>query len=160
MAVWTYDTTQLIGITPTAKLYQVRTLISDINLKDMLLWDEQIEFAISERYGNIYSAAADCCRQLAAKYSRDVDITEGLLHKAYSARQKAFAARAAELDLRAKMKGAGVPYAGGISQSDKSTNACDSDRVVPQFMIGLTDAWLPVSPVDNQQDSPTFGPQF
>jgi hypothetical protein len=159
MAVWTYDTTQLIGVSATNKLMQVRTLIADTNNKDQLLWDEQIAFAIAQ-VGNIYKAAADCCRQIAAKYSRDVDITEGLLHKTYSARQKAFAARAAELDQRAKLTGAGVPYAGGISQTDKQLVSQDSDRVVPQFMIGLTDSWLPVGPVDNQQTQQNNGPVF
>lgn len=145
---WTYDPAAIA----TSQLYQVRTLIADVNAKDQLLWDEQINFALTQR-GNIYSAAADCCRQIAAKYSRDIDLTEGLLHKTYSVRQKAFADRAQELDMRAKFTGKGLPYAGGISRSDKRLREQDSDRVMPQFMIGLTDDWLPVGPVDNQKGS-------
>jgi hypothetical protein len=159
--VWTYDPTQLIGTSSTNMLYQVRTLIGDTNQNEQLLWDQQIAFAVAQR-PNIYAAAADCCRMVAAKYSRDVDITEGLLHKTYSARQKAFAARAMELDQRAKLTGKGLPYAGGISISDKQTQNQDSDRVVPQFMVGLTDNWIPVAPIDNQlsTDEPASPPVF
>lgn len=156
---FTYDATALSGTTAYSKLMQVRTLIADTNNKDALLWDEQINFAVAQRI-NIYSAAADCCRQIAAKYSRDVDITEGLLHKSYSARQRAFAARAEELDQRARIAGSGLPYAGGISRMDKQLQNQNSDRVVPQFMIGLTDAWLPVGPVDNELGLNDRGPRF
>lgn len=143
---WTYDPALLA----TSQLFQVRTLIADVNFNDQLLWDEQITFALTQR-GNIYSAAADCCRQIAAKYSRDIDISEGLLRKTFSVRQRAFADRAGELDMRAKFTGKGLPYAGGISRSDKQLREQNTDRVMPQFMIGLMDDWLPVGPVDNQK---------
>jgi hypothetical protein len=160
VGVWTYDPDQLVGTSPTNKLMQVRTLIADVNFKDQLLWDQQIAFAVARR-PNIYAAAADCCRMIAAKYSRDVDVTEGLLHKTYSARQRAFAARADELDIRAKLTGKGAPIAGGLSRMDKSDQNADADRVMPQFMIGLTDNWLPVAPVDNEVgNEPGRGPTW
>ena len=143
---WTYDP----ALIATSALYQVRTLIADVNIKDQLLWDEQISFAISQRNGNIYAAGADCCRQIAAKYSRDVDTTEGLLHRSYSVRQRAFADRAGELDARAKITGKGAAIAGGISRQDKREQNADTDRVMPAFLMGLTDNWLPVAPVDNE----------
>lgn len=152
---FTYDPAALVGTTAYNMLMQVRTLIADTNPKDQLLWDEQITFAVSQR-GNIYAAGADCCRQIAAKYSRDVDVSEGMLHKTYSARQRAFQARAAELDMRARFTGKGMPYAGGISRNDKQLRDQDTDRVVPQFMIGLMDDWLPVGPVDNQKGRGNF----
>lgn len=157
--IWTYDPDQLIGTSATNKLMQVRTLIADTNTKDQLLWDQQIAFAIQMR-PNIYAAAADCCRQVAAKYSRDVDITEGLLHKTFSARQRAFAQRADELDTRAKLTGKGLPIAGGLTRSGKNDENSDSNRVMPQFMIGLTDNWLPVSPIDNEIGNQSQGPVF
>lgn len=143
---WTYDASQLTGTTAYAKLMQVRTLIADTNPKDQLLYDEQINFALAQRF-NIYKAAADCCRQIAAKYSRDIDTVQGDLHRLYSARQKAFAARADELDQTASIMGGGTGYAGGISATDKRNQEANSDRVGPNFTVGMTDNWQPVGPV-------------
>lgn len=148
---WTYDATQLTGTNAYSLLMQVRTLIGDTNPKDQQLWDGQIAFALAQENSNIYLAGADCCLQLAAKFSRDVDTFEGTLHRMYSARQKAYATRAVELKAKASSRSFGVAYAGGISQSDKQLQDCNTDRVQPAFLRGLTDNWLPVAPIDNQQ---------
>jgi len=142
---WTYDPA-LIATTP---LYQVRRLIGDTNDKDQQLFDEEIAWAYSQR-GNPYGAAADCCLQLAAKYSRDVDTVQGELHRLYSARQKAYGARAVEMNRIASMTSKGAPYAGGISQTDKTNQENSADRVPPQFNIGMTDNWQPVPPTGNE----------
>ncbi len=139
---WTYDPALLAS----SQLNQVRNLIGDTNDKDQQLFNEEINWFISQR-GEVYGAAADACRRLAAKYSRDVDTTQGELHRLYSARQRAYADRAIELDSRSKLLGPGAPYAGGISQSDKRTVEGNSDRVQPNFTIGMTDNWQPVGPV-------------
>lgn len=142
---WTYDPAQLM----TSQLMQVRRLIGDTNTADQQLFNEEILWAISQR-GNSYGAAADCCRQLSAKYSRDVDTVQGELHRLYSARQRAYSDRAKEMDRIAGLTGKGAPYAGGISQADKRTQEDNSDRVEPQFNIGMTDNWQPVGPVGNE----------
>lgn len=147
---WTYDPALLVGTDPTTLMMQVRTLIADVNVKEQQLWNEQIAFAIAQQNNNIYLAASDCCLQIAAKYSRDVDITEGSLHRSYSARQAAYKSRASELKMRGSNRSYGVAYAGGISTSDKAAQNANTDRVQPAFMRGLTDNWLPVAPIDNQ----------
>lgn len=149
--IWTYDPALISGVDANALLMQVRTLIADTNASDQQLWDQQVNFALAQEANNIYLAAADCCRQLAAKYSRDVDVTQGELHRTYSARQRAYATRADELEQKGRSRGKGVGYAGGISRIDRDLRSQDTDRVVPQFMLGLTDNWLPVAPIDNQQ---------
>ena len=53
-------------------------------------------------------------------------------------------------EARAAQMGAGLPFAGGISVSDKQANEADTDRVAPQFNIGLEDNFLPVGPVGNE----------
>lgn len=146
---WSYDAVALTGVDAYAKLMQVRTLIGDVNINDQQLFDEQINFAIAQR-GNIYGAGADCCRQLAAKYSRDVDTTQGELHRLYSARQRAFADRAKELEQISKFTGPGAPYAGGISNQDKAAAASDPDRVPPQFVVPMMQNYQPVGPVQVQ----------
>jgi hypothetical protein len=149
---WSYDPTQLIGTSPTNMLMQVRRLIGDTNQADQQLYDEEINFAISQR-GDIYGGGADCCRYLAAKYSRDIDTVQGELHRLYSARQKAYSARATELNRIAGFSGRGAPYAGGISVTDKMQNENNSDRVAPQFNLGMHENWIPVGPVGNETQS-------
>ncbi len=42
------------------------------------------------------------------------------------------------------MSGAGLPYSGGISVTDKQLNENDPDRVVPEFARGMFDSNLPI----------------
>lgn len=149
---WTYDP----ALIATSQLMQVRRLIGDTNDKDQQLFDEEINWAISQR-GDSYGAGADCCLQLASKYSRDVDTVQGELHRLYSARQKAYSARARDLNRISALTGKGAPYAGGISQADKQTQVANADRVAPQFNIGMTDNWQPVGPVGNETQSGRSG---
>jgi hypothetical protein len=142
---WTYDPA-LIATTP---LYQVRRLIGDTNTADQQLFDEEINWAISQRGGS-YGGAADCCRDLAAKYSRDVDTVQGELHRLYSARSKAYSLRAIEMNRVAAMTSKGAPYAGGISRADKRTQESNTDRVDPQFNLLMMENWQPVGPVGNE----------
>lgn len=142
---WTYDP----ALIATSQLMQVRRLIGDTNDKEQQLYDQEINWTISQR-GDVYGAAADCCRQLAAKYSRDVDTVQGELHRMYSARQRAYSERAREMETISSYRGRGAPYAGGISEADKRTIESNSDRVPPQFNIGMTDNWQPVGPVGNE----------
>lgn len=148
---WTYDPALIGGVDATALMMQVRTLIADTNIDDQQLWDQQIGFALAQEANNIYLAAADCCRQIAAKYSRDVDIVQGELRRLHSARQRAYATRADELEQKGRSRSRGAGYAGGISRIDRDMRSQDADRVVPQYMVGLTDNWLPVGPIDSQQ---------
>lgn len=148
---WTYDPSLIGGVGATALMMQVRTLIADTSVDQQQLWDQQINFALSQEANNIYLAAADCCRQIAAKYSRDVDTVQGELRRLHSARQRAYATRADELEQKGRSRSRGAGYAGGINRIDRGLRAQDAGRVVPQFMIGLTDFSLPVAPIDNQR---------
>jgi hypothetical protein len=60
---------------------------------------------------------------------------------------------AAQFENDAKARGGALPYAGGISVSDKQTTAQNTDRVAPQFNLGMDDNQLPVSSVGNEDDS-------
>jgi hypothetical protein len=146
----TYDATAIA----TTPLFQVRFLIGDTRVTgDVFLFDEEILFAIQMRPvvsgGFPYGAAADCARAIAARFSRDIDTVQGEMRTLYSSRQKAYAARAIELEAIAASRAGAMPYAGGISQIDKSNAVMDGDRVVPAFNIGEEDNFLPVGPVGN-----------
>lgn len=140
---FTYDVGQL----STSQLMQVRLLIEDTVPNDQLLQDEEITFILS-RYNNTSSACAEACRTIAMKYARQVDLVQGQLKTNYSQRSKIYVARAADFEARGL---AGVlPYAGGISASDKQSVAEDTDRVAPDFNRGQFDDLLPVGPEGQQ----------
>ncbi|HZT90284.1 MAG TPA: hypothetical protein VFA12_20255 [Stellaceae bacterium] len=124
----------------------MRLLIGDTNSTNPLLQDEEIAFDLTQ-VPTVYGAAAMACSQVAAKFSSLADQSAGQTKIAYSQRAKAYRAMAAEYKNLAAARGGGMPYAGGISISDKAQQTQDSDRVPPNFNIGMTDDFLPVAPV-------------
>lgn len=129
---FTYSSTDL-----STTLAVVRLLIGDTDSTDPQFTDEEIA-AFTSRYGGVYFAAAAAAEALAGKYSRQASKTVGPLSIQYGDRQ----AHYGELAERLRRQGATaglVPYAGGISDSDKETVAADGDRVRPNFLLGVDD---------------------
>lgn len=149
---WTYTVTDLA----TSAKDQVRRMIGDVISSDQQIADEEILFAISQR-SSVYGAAADCCRYIAAQFSRKADLVTqgagGSLKTNYSQQARAYAAMAATFEGKSAMFGGALPYAGGISAADKNNNENDTDRVAPQFNIGMDDNHLPVDSVGNETNS-------
>lgn len=146
---WTYTPATIA----TDPLMQVRRLIGDVLTGDEQLQDEEINWEISQ-FSNIYLAAAQCCRNIAAQFSRKVDTVEGELRTMYSAQARNYAARGVEYQQFGMSRGGAVPYAGGISIADKINQTNNADRVPPQFNLGMDDDLLPVGPVGNQTPTP------
>lgn len=142
---WSYDPSQLA----TMPAYQVRLLIGDTLATDKQMQDEEIDFYLTTR-ANIYGSAAECCRTLATQFSRLADSVQGELRTLYSSKARAYAARAAEFENKSTLSGSGMPYAGGISIADKQNQESDTDRVPPQFNLGMDDSDLPVPAVGNE----------
>lgn len=148
---WTYDPTQLAS----SQMMQVRFLVGDTIAADQQVQDDEILFALSQR-PNIYGAASVVCETLASKLSRQADVVDKDLRTTLSQRAKAYSARAIEYDSKAKIRGGGLPYAGGLSIADKIQNEQNPDRVQPQFNLSMDDNYLPVAPVPNEgTPSPT-----
>lgn len=116
----------------------VRLLVGDVLNSDPQIQDEEIQYFVNLR-GSLYGAAAEVCRALAAKFSRSVDQQAGTSKTFYSQLSKAYTLKAIEFDTKATMFGAAMPYAGGISLTDKQTQDLNSDRVKPQFGIAMMD---------------------
>lgn len=130
---WTYSSTDL-----STSLAQVRLLIGDTDTNDQQMTDEEIAFYTSNAAG-VYYAAAGACEALAAQYARRADKTVGQTSVAASQRQKHYHDLAASLRHRALTATTLVPYAGGISDTDKTAVEQDTDRVKPQFVLGWDD---------------------
>lgn len=142
---WTYNASQLA----TSAMMQVRYLVGDIVASDQQVQDEEINFALTQR-PNIYGAAAVVCRSLASKLSREADTVDRDLRTTFSSRARSYAARANDYEVKASVRSGAMPYAGGISISDKVLNEQDPDRVQPQFTINMDDNYLPVAPAPNE----------
>lgn len=142
---FTYSADQLNGF-PKSGVYQVRLLLRDTLSCNAQFQDEEIQCFLGMR-ATIYGAAAECCRALATGMSRSVNIVAGTTHISYSDLAKAYNLRAAYFEHMAAANGAAMPYAGGISVIDKENQEQNSDRVPPQFAIGMTDNVSPVPPV-------------
>lgn len=116
---------------------QVRALIGDTNVNSPELTDNVIAFLLLDENDDPRRAAARGAELLSAKFTRvAAEKRVGPLTLVQSAR---FTSKGQEYALLAKRlwnrAGANsvIPYAGGISITDKNSNVSDSDRVRPSF---------------------------
>ena len=65
---------------------------------------------------------------------------------------------AIQFEQQASIASGAMPYAGGISVSDKNAQVSDSDRVSPCFNIGMTDDFYPIGPAGNETTAPSSDP--
>lgn len=110
----------------------VRLLIGDTDLEDPLLSDAEVAFYLAESNSNRYKAAMEACRAIAAKLSRRPDFTAGRITVSNRDRAQAFLKLAEEIRKKHQLTTV-RPFAGGISQADKSARERDTDRVEPFF---------------------------
>jgi hypothetical protein len=108
----------------------VRLLVGDTDPDKRQLHDEEIAWFLTEN-SNVYLAAAEAAKAIAALYGRDVDKQVGDLKISASQRQKQYLDLAKQL--RSRVGRSISPYAGGISRSDKIAVEQDTDRVRPAF---------------------------
>lgn len=149
--VWTYSLTSLA----TTQKDQVRLAIGDTLSSDQQLQDEEINAALANR-STILGAAADCCRSIAAKFSRSVTQKAAGASANFSDLAKQYLTMALQFDAQAALSGSALPYAGGISIADKMNQETNSDRVPPNFTIGMDDNVLPVPEVGPEGETEEF----
>lgn len=133
---------------------QVRLAIGDTLITDQQLQDEEIVQFLGMR-NSIAGACAEACRALASKYSRSVTQKSATSQVNFSDLSKAYLRMAVGFDQKAARGGSGMPYAGGLSVSDKVAQQQDTDRVSPQFNIGMEDNLdMPIGPAGNETEEP------
>ena len=143
--MWTYNVSDLAVSTKD----QIRFLVGDTQSADPQLQDEEVLFAASQR-SNIWGAAAICCFSLATYFARKADTTTGELRTLWSSLSRSYALRASQYETTATIRSGALPYAGGISIQDKINQENDTDRVPPQFNIGMDDNSIPVPEAGNE----------
>lgn len=112
--------------TPLAK---VRRKIGDTNEDDPLLDDAEINQVILERPGSVLDQSTECVRNILAKISRDVDRSNLGMSATRSQKFEHYATMLTTLE--AESAGGALPFAGGVSRSDKESLANDSDFTQP-----------------------------
>ena len=135
---WTY------GGDPAANARDaIRFLIGDTDTTDQLLTDEEIAWVNTESSGTstgttaLYDAAYRCCLTIASKLAREADKQIGDLSVSMSQRAKAYREQAASLkELSGREGGVPIPYAGGITISDKEIDEENSDIFRSWFSSG------------------------
>ena len=151
---WTYS-----GDPTTSPRDEVRFLLGDTNSSQPQLQDAEIQYNISSVYGanppaqGNYLPAAYCADNLAAKYSRAVDKSVGVLRVSYNQRVKQYQALAIQLRTRATL-GMVKPYVGGASISDKRALQQDPDRVGAAVQVDGMDHEDPLSPIVGDPNVP------
>lgn len=124
---WTYNDAL------TTDKDKVRIRIGDIESTDPVLSDGEITYALSVASNDLNQAAICACEFAIAKYSKQPDVRFGPSSVSGSQRSAQYRALLGELKRRSISSGSALPYAGGISVSDKQTQEANTDRVQPAF---------------------------
>lgn len=130
---WTYS-----GDPSDSDLDAVRFLVGDTNEDDKQLSNEELEYLIAQNGAPARAASAaagELGRRFAGLATR---VWVGDLHIEYLDRSDAYLALAARLLVTGGAKLA-MPFAGGISKSNRESHLANDDEVKPAFTIGLHD---------------------
>lgn len=141
---WTYT-----GNPAASPKDAVRFRVGDTDFDDQLLQDEEILYLLGTE-ATVIQAAARAADGIAARFSRLSDKAVGDLRISFS--QKSAQYRQLAMDLRSEAGiSMAIPFAGGISRSQKETQEADADRVQPSFKVGLDDHPGTVPPTDGRR---------
>lgn len=153
---WSYDATNLgsttvgyYGTVTQGQRWNVRLLILDTDTNRQLFQDEEIDWQLTQEM-NVYATAASLCDILVARARGVRGKKVGGLNIQYDPIfYRELAGR-----LRARGAGYQIPYAGGISVSDKLAATSDTDAVQPAFARGIEDnPWAPAPSLPPIQNS-------
>lgn len=131
----------------------VRYLVGDTDEHDPLTQDEEILWQL-QQYPEVRQAAVAVAQQLATKFARYASVRNGDTQVDWNARAQQY--RQIAQDLQAQTAALlAIPYAGGISQSDKQSVLDNTDRVHPSFTTRLHDsAGAFLSSADDEEGTP------
>ncbi len=109
----------------------VRFLVGDTDTTDQQLNDAEIAY-LNAQEPNVYKAASQGAKTIAAKFARKADKEVGDLKIRWSQLQKSYLDLASELEERS-ISGVGTAFLGGTNVGEKQTLDEDTDRVQPGF---------------------------
>ena len=132
---WTYS-----GIPIATPLDEIRVLAGLTDVKNQLVSDEEIEYALTQ-FSNKYLVAMLACDFAKAKFIAQHDCTVGDLSVNNSQIIKNIKEKCDQLRMLATIHASVnvLPFVGGISISGKENLGNNSDAVGPNFRIGQND---------------------
>ena len=142
----------------------IRFLIGDTDTTDQLLSDEEIAWLNLEQTGSatstddLYYTAHYACHSIAAKLARLADKSIGGLSVSLSQKANAYLTQAKELFKHAQRTSAPLPYAGGITISDKEIDQENSDLYAGFFRSGQFQDTRDGGKTNTNQGVQYFGP--
>jgi hypothetical protein len=126
---WTYNSDPMNN-----KVDAVRLKIGDTDATNPLLQDEEINYFLSDN-PSVQEAAIASALAIAAKFSVLTDSASGKYRENCSQKAAAFIKLAERL--RAERTTVALPYAGGLTSSDKEMARHNMDRVGTAFSRGM-----------------------
>lgn len=121
----------------------IRFLVGDTDTTDQLLSNEEISWVNTEAGGSptsttgLYQAAYRCCIAIASKLSRLADKQIGDLQVSLSQKAKGYLSQADRFKALSQAENyVPIPYAGGITVSDKEIDQDNSDLFRSWFAAG------------------------
>lgn len=130
---WTYS-----GDPASSNRDAVRFLVGDTDTTDQLVTDEEIAWLLSENSDDVYTAAADSARAIAASFARKATtkVVDDLRIE-FMDRSARYYALAAQLTAEAQQRSqVAVPWGGGLSISERDSDDDDTDLPGPRFRRG------------------------
>lgn len=124
----------------------VRFLIGDTDNTNLQFLDAEVAYIVLENGNLPFPAAIQLVGQLIARYSRRASKRVGDLSIQYGELVKNLQGLEASLVIQGAS--GGTIYAGGMTSSDKEVDAGNSDRIQPNFRIGMDDKISPAQPSD------------
>jgi hypothetical protein len=115
----------------------VRFFVQDTLEDEQLVQDEEIEWVLTQ-FADVRQAAAQVAETIARLFARQANTKTPELSVDFAERAKQYRALAYQLRQESAALGA-IPYAGGISVSDKAIDDENTDRVTPAFTTALHD---------------------
>lgn len=119
---------------------RVRFYCGDTVVTDQLISDEEIAGVLTMTASGERSAAALCCENIGMRFASSANaITDDIGQKVeYGERAQFFQDRARLL--RSQLALSALPFAGGLTVTDKDAQETDDDRISPAFAKTLQDA--------------------
>lgn len=120
---------------------EVRFVVGDTVEKKHFLEDEEIAFLLKRNAGNVGITAIRACEAICARLSRMRDETVGSVSLSLSQMYANYQNTLSMLRSQYQEQGGIVPYAGGISLSDKQLQRSDRDWNRPHFENDMFQTW-------------------
>ena len=157
---WSYS-----GDPSSSAMNSIRFLIGDTDTTEQLLSNEEILWVNTEASGTssgtnaLYDAAYQCCLAVASKLARLADKQIGDLNVKLSQKAQGYLTQAAHFSSLAMTKNfTPIPYAGGITVSDKEIDEDNTDLFRGWFASGQFQDVADGSSMNTMSGIQFFGP--